>query len=134
MTGRCQGHLSNPYSFDQYVSYIYPRRFCHQHPSKTYNTADTTLPTDPTTTSMNDKVNAHPPLTEDQMDTLRLMQRLLSGKAHSHEADTFMHIKGFMYKHVMDSNLRFLALVIPKSWHFTVLVGVHDKLGHQGVN
>ena len=32
----------------------------------------------------------------------------------------------------MDSGQRFLALVIPKSWKYTVLVGAHDKLGHQG--
>ena len=32
----------------------------------------------------------------------------------------------------MDSNQRFLALVIP--WHFTVLIEAHDKLGHQGVS
>ena len=34
----------------------------------------------------------------------------------------------------MDSNQRFLAQVISKSWHFTVLVEAHDTLGHQGVN
>ena len=34
----------------------------------------------------------------------------------------------------MDSNQRFLALVISKSSHFTVLIEAHDKLGHQGVN
>ena len=34
----------------------------------------------------------------------------------------------------MDSNHKFLALVIPTSCHFTVLVEDHDKLGHQGVN
>ena len=28
----------------------------------------------------------------------------------------------------------FIALGIPKSWHFTVLLEAHDKLGHQGVN
>ena len=63
-----------------------------------------------------------------------ISKRLLSGKAPSHEVDTFTHIKGLIYKHVMDSNQRFLALVIPKSWHFTVLTEAHDKLGHQGVN
>ena len=46
----------------------------------------------------------------------------------------FTHIKGLIYKHVMDSNQRFLALVIPSSWHFTVLIEVHDKLGNQRVN
>ena len=44
-----------------------------------------------------------------------------------------MHIKGLLYKHVMDSNQQFLALVIPKSWCFMVLVEVHNKLGHHGV-
>ena len=86
----------------------------HTH-GKTCNTANTTLPTDTTTTSTNDKVNAPPPLTEDQKDTLMIMQwmdpfckhiskRLLSGKAPSHEIDTFTHIEGLIYKHVMDSN------------------------------
>ena len=30
----------------------------------------------------------------------------------------------------MDSYQKFLALVIPKSWHFTVLVEAYAKLGH----
>ena len=70
--------------------------------SKTHNPTDTTLPTDASTT---DKVNAPPPLREDHKDTLQLMQqtdpfcksiskRQLSGKAPSHEVDTFTHIKG----------------------------------------
>ena len=58
---------------------------------------------------------------------------LLNGKAPSHEVDTFTYIKGLLYEHVMDSNQKFLLLVIPKSWHFTVLVEAHDKLDHQGV-
>ena len=92
----------------------------HTH-SKTCNPTNTTPPTDASTT---DKVNAPQPLTEDQKDTLRLMQgmesfcqciskRLLSGKAPSHKVDTFTHIKGLLYYHVMDSSQRFLALVIP---------------------
>ena len=63
-----------------------------------------------------------------------ISKRLPSGKALSHEVNTFTHIKGLIYKHVMASNQRFLALVIPKSWNFTVLIEAHDKLGHQGVN
>ena len=63
-----------------------------------------------------------------------ISKRLLSSKALPHEIDTFTHVKGIIYKHVMDSNWRFLALVIPRSWHFTVLAEGHDKLGHQGVN
>ena len=32
----------------------------------------------------------------------------------------------------MDSGQKFLALVIPRSWRYTVLVEAHDKFGHQG--
>ena len=63
-----------------------------------------------------------------------ILKRLLSGKVPSHEVNTFMYIKGLIYKHVMDSNQRFVALVIPRFWHFTVLIETHDKLGHQGIN
>ena len=41
-------------------------------------------------------------------------------------------MKGLLYKHVMDSGKQFLALIILKSWKYTVLVEFHDKLGHQG--
>ena len=41
-------------------------------------------------------------------------------------------MSGLLYKHIMDSGQKFLALVIPKSWKYTVLVEAHDKLGHQG--
>ena len=34
--------------------------------------------------------------------------------------------------HIMDSGKQFLALVIPQSWKYTVLVEAQDKLGHQG--
>ena len=116
----------------------------HTH-SKRHNTANTTTSTDTTATTTNEKVNTSPPLTEDRKDTVGLLQRvdpfckhiskrLLSGKAPLHEINTFTHIKGLIYKHIMDSNQRFLALVITKSWHFTVLVEAHDKLGHQGIN
>ena len=63
-----------------------------------------------------------------------ISKRLLCRKAPSHKVDTFMHIKGLIYKYIMDSSQRFLALVIPKSWCFMVLVEAHDKFGYQGVN
>ena len=83
------------------------------------------------------------PLTMDRLEALLQMQRndpfckhiskgLLNSKAPQHEIDTFTHVKGLLYKHVMDSGKQFLALVIPKSWKYTVLVDTHDKLGHQG--
>ena len=83
------------------------------------------------------------PLTADRLDALLQMQRtdpfckciskcLLNGKAPYHEFDTSTHVKGVLYKHVTDSGNQFLALVIPKSWKYTVLVETHDKLGHQG--
>ena len=82
-------------------------------------------------------------LTMDRLEALLQMQRrdlfykciskrLLNGKAPHHEFDTFTHVKGLLYKHIMDSGKQFLALVIPKSWKYTVLVEAHDKLGHQG--
>ena len=84
-------------------------------------------------------------LTVDQWDALLQMQRtdpfckciskrLLNGKAPHHKFDTFTHVKGLLYKHVSDASKQFLALVIPKSWKFTILVEAHDKLGHQGNN
>ena len=101
--------------------------------SKTCTSTDSTPPTDAITTANTDKVNVPPPLFKDCKDTLQLMQKsdpfckcifkwLLNSKALSHEADTFRHIKGHLYKHVMDSNQKFLAIVIPKSWCFTVLL------------
>ena len=47
--------------------------------------------------------------------------------------DTLIYIDGLLYKHAMASSQKFLALVKPKSWCFTVGVEVHDKLGHQRV-
>ena len=83
------------------------------------------------------------PLTADRLDALLQMQRtdpfckciskcLLNGKSPHHELDTFTHVKGLLYKHITDSGKQFLALVIPKSWKYTVLVEAHDKQGHQG--
>ena len=113
--------------------------------SCTKNTLDTTstphtdtmlhLSQEPTTTPK--------PLTADCMDTLLQMQRtdpfckciskrLLNGKSPHLEFDTFTHVKGLLYKHITDAGKKFLALVIPKSWKYTVLVEAHDKLGHQG--
>ena len=57
---------------------------------------------------------------------------LSNGKAPQHEMDLFTHIKGLLYKHIMDSGQKFLAIVIPKSWKYTVLVEAHDNLRHQG--
>ena len=83
------------------------------------------------------------PIAADHLDALLQMQRtdpfckcisrrLLNGKAPHHEFDTFTHVKGLLYKHVTDAGKKFLTLVIPKSWKYTVLVEAHDKLGHQG--
>ena len=46
----------------------------------------------------------------------------------------FTHVKGLLYKHITDSGQKFLALVIPKSWKYTVLMEAHEKLGHQGIS
>ena len=82
-------------------------------------------------------------LTVDRLEALLQMQRtdpfckhvskcLVNGKALQHETDIFTRVKGLLYQHIMDSGEKSLALVIPKSWKYTVLVEAHDKLGHQG--
>ena len=84
------------------------------------------------------------PLTNDRHKALLQMQKidpfckciskqLSNGKAPIHEADLFTHIKGLLHKHVMAANQKFMALIKPKAWKYTVLVEAHDKLGHQGV-
>ena len=84
------------------------------------------------------------PLTADRHKALLQMQRtdpfckhiskwLSNGKAPQHEADLFTHVKGLLYRHVMDANQKFLVLIIPKTWKYTVLVEAHDKLRHQEV-
>ena len=82
-------------------------------------------------------------LTADRLQALLQMQKtdpfckriskcLSNGKAPQQETDLFTHIRGLLYKHITDSSQKFLTLVIPKSWKYTVLVEAHDKLGHQG--
>ena len=74
---------------------------------------------DPTTTPK--------PITADHLDALLQMQRtdpfckhisrrLLNGKAPHHKFDTFTHVKGLLYKHIMDAGGKKLG----------------DKLGYQG--
>ena len=53
-------------------------------------------------------------------------------KHPTHKFDTFTHVKGLLYKHITDAGKKFLALVIPKSWKYTILVEAHDNVGHQG--
>ena len=52
----------------------------------------------------------------------RISKHLSNGKAPQHETDLFAHIRGLLYKHVTDSGQKILALVIPKSWKYIVLV------------
>ena len=119
----------------------------------TFNTRSHTHKNSPDTTStphpndspkISQEVTSTPKhLTVDRLEALLQMQRtdpfckhiskcLLNGKAPQHETDTFTHVKGLLYKHVMDSGKQFLALIILKSWKYTVLVEAHKKLGHQG--
>ena len=82
-------------------------------------------------------------LTADRLEALLQMQKtdpfckcisehLSNEKAPKHEVDLFTHVKGLLYKHITDSRQKFLALVLPKSWKYMVLVEASDKLGHQG--
>ena len=110
--------------------------------SCTQNASPSNMPT-PHPNIPEESTTTPKPPTVDRLDALLQMQRtdpfckciskhLLNGMALHHEFDTFTHMKGLLYKHVMDSGKQFLALVILKSWKYTVLVGAHDKLGHQG--
>ena len=121
----------------------------------TFNTRSHTQNTSPSTTStphpdisprISQETTPLPkPLKADRLEALLQMQRtdpfckhiskrLLNGKAPQHEFDTFTHVKGLLNKHITDSGKQFLALIIPKSWKYTVLVEAHDKLGHQGTS
>ena len=119
---------------------VFHTRSCTQHTSSSATSTPhpNTAPQIPQEPTMTPK-----PLTADHFDALLQMQRtdpfcmcisqrLLNGKAPHHEFDTFTHVKGLLYKHVTDTGKKFLALVIPKSWKYTVLVEAHNKLGHQG--
>ena len=115
--------------------------------SRTQNTSDSTStpPVIPQPHISQDNNPTPKSLTADCKDALLQMQctdpfckciskRLLNSKAPHHKTDTFTHIQGLLYKHMSDVGKQFLALVIPKSWKFTILVEAHDKLGHQGNN
>ena len=82
-------------------------------------------------------------LTADRLEALLQMQKiypfckmiskcLSNEKASLHETDLFTHAKGLLYKHITDLGQKFLALVIPESWKYTVFVEAHNQLGHQG--
>ena len=110
-------------------------RSCTQHTSNA-----TSTPHPDTSPQISQESTTTPkPLTVDQLDALLQMQRTdqfckciskrpLNSKAPHHEFDTFTHMKGLLYKHVTDADKQFLTLVIPKSWKYTVLAEVHDKL------
>ena len=109
------------------------------------NSPDTTPTPQP---DVSPKISPEPtptpkPPTADRLEALLQMQRtdpfckciskcLLNGKAPQHETDIFTHVKGLLYKHMVDSGKQFLVLVILKSWKYTVLVEAHNKLGYQG--
>ena len=113
--------------------------------SHTQNTSSTTsMPPTDTTPQMSQEPPTTPkPLTADCLDALLQMQRtdpfckcisrrLLNDKAPHHKFGTLTHVKGLLYKHIMDAGKIFLALVIPKAWKYSVPMETHDKLGHQG--
>ena len=111
-------------------------RSCTQHTSSATSTPH--LDTSPQISQ--EPTTSPKPLTADHLDALLQMQRtdpfrkciskrLLNGKAPHHEFDTFTHVKGLLYKHVIGTIKKFPALVIPKSWKYTVLVEAHKQAG-----
>ena len=88
---------------------------------------------DPTPKSMTaDRVEALLQMQKIDPFCKRISKCLSNGKALQREMDLFTHVRGLLYKYITNSDQKFLALVIPKSWKYTVLVEVHDKLGQQG--
>ena len=63
-----------------------------------------------------------------------IMKRLLNKTAPEPELKTFFIHNGLLYQYASDHSKDFCALVIPKSWKYTILVETHDKMGHQGNN
>ena len=119
----------------------------YSHPQQNKNISRHYAPADILSPSQHDtaKVNLPLLLMDNHKEILLQMQKtdpfwkcitkwLPNGKAPHHKADTFTHINSPLYKHAMVATQKFLVLIIPKSWHFTVLVEAHDKLGHQGTN
>ena len=101
--------------------------------SHTQNTSDTTTTPHPDTTPQisQEPTTTSKLLTAEHQDALLQMQRtdsfykcisrrLLNGKVPHHKCDIFTHVKELLYKHITDAGKKFLALVIPKSWKYTV--------------
>ena len=96
-------------------------------------TPDVSEATDPTPKSVTaDRLQALLQMQKTDPFCKQISKCLPNRKAPQQETDFFIHVKGLLYKHVTDSNKKFLTLVIPKAWKYTVLVEAHDKLGHQG--
>ena len=98
-------------------------------PNITHGVSKGRDPTPKTLTA--DRLQALLPVQKTDPFCKRISKCLSNGKTPQHETDLFTHIRGLLYKHVTDSGPNFLALVIPKSWRYTVLVEAHDNLGHQ---
>ena len=141
--GRGSQQSSNCQHPHQLSCHISNRWTCHSHPqqNESINECYATWYSITITTGYH-QIKCTCIITRDCKDTLLQMQRtdpfckdiskqLLNGKAPHHKADAFTNINSLLYKHAMDATQKFLALVIPKSWHFTVFSKAHDKLGHR---
>ena len=107
--------------------------------SHTQNTSSSTTSTphlDTVPQISQEPTTAPKPLTVDCLEALLqicISKRLLNGKALTMNLILLLMSKDYyinMSWMLVKSSL--LALVIPKSWKYTVLMEAHDKLGHQG--
>ena len=70
--------------------------------------------TDPTPKSLTaDRLKALLQMQKTDPFYKRIIKHLSNGKAPQYKLDLFIHVRGLLYKHVMDSGEKFLALVIP---------------------
>ena len=89
-------------------------------PDITSEVSDVTDPTQKSLTA--DRLEALLQMQKTDSFCKRISKHLSNAKAPQHESDLFTHIRGLLYKHITDSGKKFLALVTPKSWKYTVLV------------
>ena len=73
------------------------------------------------------------PLTADRHEALLQMQMTVKWEGTTAQSIFVYTHKGTTVQTCHGCQPKFMALIIPKAWKYTVLVEAHDKLRHQGV-
>ena len=100
----------------------------HQHLSTDNSTSqpditpDVSEARDLTPKTLTDRLQALLQMQKTDSFCKRISKYLSNGKVLQHETDLFTHVRGLLCRHITDLGQKFLALVIPKSWKYTLLV------------